>query len=250
MAFETFFENLVIHGLEYFKRYYGVYRGIVVNNSDPQKQGRVYAYVPGVGQQKAPEVWIYPAMNGAGLDRGSFWPPEVGDAVWVSFSNGDPSKPLVYWGGWYGKDDLPEEFDYADGKPDRRGFVTRGGHRVVFSDADGDERVEISWHKSEAVDDRKETPSRDGDTAFLKFTEGGIVLQVKDQKTQIVIEDGKITIDAEQVEIATGADTPAIRGNEWLQWAQTHVHGTPLGPSSPPTTPIPPTVLSKNTKLK
>lgn len=260
LSFDAFFENLVRFGLEYFKRYYGIYRGIVTDNRDPLKRGRIYARVPGVGQQAAPEVWIYPAMEGAGQDRGSFWPPEIGDSVWVSFSNGDPSKPLVYWSGWYGESkgkgisDLPAEFAYQDDSPVRRGFVTRGGHRVVFSDAEGDERVEIAWHKPKASEpDKEKTPPREGDvgtTAFLKFTENGIELQVKDQKTKLIIEDGKLTIDAVDVLIATGADTPAVRGRELDTWLKSHTHGTAWGPSSPPLSPPPPSILSKNVKLK
>jgi len=250
--FEDFLHNIALHGLEYFKRYYGSYMAIVKDNKDPTGRGRIKAYCPEVGQQDpGPAVWIQPTFQGAGKNRGTFWPPEIGDGVWVRFSNGDPSKPKSYEGGWYGKGEVPAEFATDSDVPDKRGMVTRGGHSVVFSDTPGDERIEITWHKPSAtVSDRKETPARTGQTAFLRFTEDSITLQVKDSKTQIVIEDGKITIDAEQVEIGTGADTPAMRGNEWLQWATSHVHGTAWGPSSPPTNPPPQTILSKNTKVK
>lgn len=251
--FKAFFQNLVLHGLEYFNKYYGTYMGIVQRNDDPTGRGRIQVYCPEAGHQEpGPAVWVLPASSGAGSDRGSFWPPEVGDTVWVAFSQGHSAKPQTYWGGWFGKDDVPSEFAYDDDKPRKRGMVTRGGHRIIFSDTPGDEFIEIAWFKPDSYPDEEiDTPDRSaGKTAFLKFVEDSIVLQVKDTKTQIIIEDGKITIDAEQVEIATGADTPAVRGNEWLQWAQTHNHGTAWGPSSPPLTPPPQTILSKNTKLK
>lgn len=257
--FEAFFSNLMLHGLEYFKLYYGSYMAIVRDNKDPEGRGRIQAYCPEVGQQEpGPAVWIQPAFPGAGKNRGSFWPPEIGDGVWVTFSNGNPSKPKSYQGGWFGSTEVPSEFAYDSDMPKKRGMITRGGHSIIFSDAPGDERLEITWHKPEKeVEDRKETPDRtdaDGEpvgaTAFLRFVEDSIVLQVKDTKTQIVIEDGKITIDAEDVDICTGADTPAIRGNEWLQWATAHTHGTAWGPSSPPISPPPSTLLSKNCKLK
>ena len=250
--FENFFSNLMLHGLEYFKRYYGSYMAIVRDNKDPEGRGRIQAYCPEVGQQDpGPAVWIQPALSGAGNSRGTFWPPEIGDGVWVKFANGDPSKPKTYHGGWYGTGEVPAEFATDSDVPDKRGMMTRGGHSIVFSDTPGDERLEITWHKPSAVEeDRTKTPERTGQVAFLRFVEDSIVLQVKDTKTQIVIEDGKITIDAENVDVCTGADTPAVRGNEWLQWASTHTHGTAWGPSSPPIQAPPSNILSKCTKLK
>jgi uncharacterized protein involved in type VI secretion and phage assembly len=250
--FDNFFSNLMLHGLEYFKRYYGSYMAIVRDNKDPEGRGRIQAYCPEVGQQDpGPTVWIQPSFPGAGKNRGSFWPPEIGDGVWVRFSNGDPSKPKSYQGGWFGSAEVPSEFATDSDVPNKRGFVTRGGHSIVFSDTPGDERVELTWHKpSSTVSDRTDTPARTGQVAFLRFSEESIILQVKDTKTQIVIEDGKITIDAENVDVCTGADTPAVRGNEWLQWASSHTHGTPWGPSSPPIQPPPSTILSKCLKIK
>lgn len=241
----------MLHGLEYFKRYYGIYRGQVTENRDPEGKGRIYALVPAVGQQQALEHWIYPAQDGAGSNRGSFWPPEIGDSVWVSFAKGDPSKPLVYWGGWFGGSELPSEFAYTNDRPEKRGFITRGGHRLIFNDEPGNESIELSWHKpSSDPESRRDTPDRSGQTATLSFTENGIRLTTKDTNTSLVMEDGKIVIDAKDVEIATGADQAAMRGDEWFQWALNHNHGTPVGPSTPPVTPPPRSILSRNTKLK
>jgi uncharacterized protein involved in type VI secretion and phage assembly len=251
-VFENFYHAFVLHGLEYFKKYYGVYRGTVSDNKDPENRGRIQAHVPAVGQQFAVNVWIDPAFPGAGLDRGMFWPPHVGDSVRVCFDQGDPSKPCTYWGGWFGAEDLPSEFDSGKGEtPVKRGFITRGGHSIVFDDTEGSQSLKITWRKLSEGDELK-TPARsdEGDTvAQLSFVDGGIELVFKDNQ-KIQIQDGVIKIDATKVEIATGADQKAVRGDELVQWLQAHNHGTAWGPSSPPLSPPPPTVLSSVTKLK
>lgn len=259
--FERFFQNLLNHGLEYFKKYYGVYRGIVSRNDDPEQRGRIQAHVPSVGQQFALDVWIEPAFDGAGSNRGVFWPPEVGDGVRVVFDKGDPSKPSVYWGGWFGSEDLPDEFSTSTVAigglprqvPEKRGFVTRKGHRVIFNDADGEESLEIAWHRPSPLDasvtDRAVSADREeGDTSLLRFTGDSILIENKDGST-IEITDGKVFVNIDQV-VLVGDDQDAVRGNDLLQYLKTHVHGTFWGPSSPPITPPPPTILSKNVKLK
>jgi hypothetical protein len=147
---------------------------------------------------------------------------------------------------------VPSEFAPAAGEvPRKRGFVTRGGHSIVFNDTPGEQSLEITWRKLSEGDELK-TPSRpaDGDTvAKLSFVDDGVTLVFKDDQ-KIEIQDGVIRIDAKNVEIATGADQAAIRGDEFLQAFNAHTHGTAWGPSSPPLAPPPPTVLSKVTKLK
>ena len=246
--FERFLNNLLIHGLEYFKKYYGVYRGTVTATNDPQNRGRIQAHVPTVGQQFALNVWIDPAFRGAGNDRGMFWPPEVGDSVRVAFTQGDPSCPCMYWGGWYGTGDMPSELA-PEGSPTKRGFITRGGHSLLFDDTEGEESLEITWHKPSTQPlTASETPPRTGDKATLKFVDGGITLVFKDDQ-KIEITDVEITLGASQVKIAIGADQKAVRGDDLIQYLNGHTHGTAWGPSSPPISPVPPTVLSRNVKL-
>ena len=253
--FARFFENFLFYGLEFFNKYYGCYRGDVTRNDDPQNRGRIQAQVPTVGHSAPLEVWIDPAFHAAGTNHGMFWPPEVGDGVRVTFESGDPSKPCLYHGGWFGTADVPSEFATTDqGQefkvPEKRGFITRGGHSIVFNDTDGEQSLEITWHKPKTQpSSRSDTPDRDGDTAKLTFVDGGITIVYKDNQ-KIEIKDGVIRLDASKIEIATGADQKAVRGDELVQYLNTHNHGTAWGPSSPPLTPVPVTVLSTQTKLK
>jgi uncharacterized protein involved in type VI secretion and phage assembly len=81
-------------------KYYGIYRGTVVNNIDPLQTGRILATVPDVGGL-VPTTWAMPAMPIAGKQMGVYVVPQIGAGVWVQFEAGDPDRP-VWTGGWWG----------------------------------------------------------------------------------------------------------------------------------------------------
>lgn len=82
------------------KKYYGVYRGTVVENIDPLQIGRIMALVPDVGGV-IPTTWAMPCVPIAGKQAGTFVVPQIGSGVFVQFEAGDPDKP-VWMGGWWG----------------------------------------------------------------------------------------------------------------------------------------------------
>ena len=93
------------------KRFFGKYRGSVVNNLDPLQQGRLIVLVPDVFGI-LPSSWALPCVPMAGPLMGtSFVPPPVGSSVWVEFEQGDPEAPIwvgCFWGtpetlGWMAK---------------------------------------------------------------------------------------------------------------------------------------------------
>lgn len=178
-------ESLQLRGIEEFKRYYGVYNAIVANINDPEQRGRIQVLVPVMGHTNPISVWIEPSFLGVGTDRGFFWIPEVGDNVKVTFERGDSGVPFFYLSGFYGIDDLPEEFSYdADGTPKRKGFITRLGHKLIFSDEPGNEAVHLSCHFPETTDpaltDSSLSSDRStGDIAYLDFSNNGVVLSNK-----------------------------------------------------------------------
>src|SRR5712692_10467104 len=81
-------------------RYYGKYRGLVIDNSDPQNLGRIRAKVPRlVGETEL--GWALPAFPYGGLsEQGLFLVPDVGAGVWIEFEEGHLSYP-VWTGTWY-----------------------------------------------------------------------------------------------------------------------------------------------------
>jgi len=81
-------------------KYYGVYRGTVVNNVDPLQIGRIIAIVPDVSSV-IPTTWAMPCVPIAGKQMGTFMVPQIGSGVFVQFEAGDPDRP-VWMGGWWG----------------------------------------------------------------------------------------------------------------------------------------------------
>ena len=68
----------------------GIYRGIVVNASDPLNAGRALVSVPMVHNEGG--VWAMPCIAfGAPPNSG----PRAGQEVWVMYENGDATRPVV-----------------------------------------------------------------------------------------------------------------------------------------------------------
>ena len=81
-------------------KYYGKYRGSVVNNIDPMQIGRLQAMVPDV-LGSVPSSWAMPCFPFAGIQSGMYAVPLPGTGVWVEFEQGDPDHPI--WSGcWFG----------------------------------------------------------------------------------------------------------------------------------------------------
>lgn len=80
------------------KTYFGKYRGTVINNIDPLKQGRVMVTVPDVSGL-IPSSWAMPCVPVAGLQMAIYAVPPVGAGVWVEFEQGDPDYPI--WTGCF-----------------------------------------------------------------------------------------------------------------------------------------------------
>lgn len=126
-----------LFGLEHFGRYYGIYKGFVSDNDDPEGLGRLKLSVPQVyGNGKTYEYWAFPKGMYAGKGYGQFVIPEKGDAVWVQFENGDSRFP-VWEFGWFGRGEVPE-----GASPSVKIFKTPSGHTIMLDDAN--DSIEIT----------------------------------------------------------------------------------------------------------
>ncbi len=86
-------------------RFYGKYRGTVVNNIDPLQIGRIQVSVPAVNL--IPGTWAMPCVPLAGRQEGTFMVPQVGAGVWVEFEAGDPDYPIWVGGFWGSAAEVP-----------------------------------------------------------------------------------------------------------------------------------------------
>jgi uncharacterized protein involved in type VI secretion and phage assembly len=80
-------------------KYYGKYRGTVINNIDPYQIGRIQVMVPDVSGL-IPTSWAMPCVPIAGKQMGTYFVPQVGAGVWVEFEQGDPDYPIWVGGFW------------------------------------------------------------------------------------------------------------------------------------------------------
>jgi uncharacterized protein involved in type VI secretion and phage assembly len=134
---------------------YGVTIGVVTNNKDPDKVGRVKVKFPWLSEQEE-SAWARVLTPMAGHDRGFYYLPEVDDEVLVAFEHGQVEFPYILGSLWNGKDKPPESND--DGKNNQRLIKSRSGHIIILDDTEGEEKIIIrdKTAKNEVVIDSKQ----------------------------------------------------------------------------------------------
>lgn len=117
-------------------RFYGKYRGTVINNIDPLKMGRLMAQVPDV-LGSSPSTWAMPCLPIAGKQMGMFVLPQIGAGVWVEFEQGDPDYP-IWVGCWWGSAaEVPALAQAAPPGVDNFVVQTTGQNTLMISDVPG-----------------------------------------------------------------------------------------------------------------
>jgi hypothetical protein len=67
---------------------YGLYRGVVVDPTDPQVRGRILVTIPAVLQGVS--AWAVPSVPSGSTPV----PPPIGTEVWIAFEEGDVDRPV------------------------------------------------------------------------------------------------------------------------------------------------------------
>jgi uncharacterized protein involved in type VI secretion and phage assembly len=121
------------------EKYYGKYRGVVINNIDPMQLGRLMIEVPSV-LGLLPSTWAEPCVPLAGPTgppMGVYLVPPIGAGVWVEFEQGDPSRPIWVGCRWGSAADIPTLA--RAGLPISPSIVmqTAGQNTLVISDLPG-----------------------------------------------------------------------------------------------------------------
>ncbi len=168
-------------------KYYGKYRGLVIDNIAPEQIGRVLVQVPDV-LGETPSSWAMPCVPAAGIQAGCFIVPPIGSQVWVEFEQGDPDYPIWIGGFWGVVADVPALAIAPPAIPPGQNILlqTTGQNMLLLSDA-------------------PPTPATGG--IVLKSTTGAMIV-VND--SGIYISNGKgatITMLGPVVDINTGALT-------------------------------------------
>jgi phage baseplate assembly protein gpV len=203
-------------------RYYGIYRGIVTDNQDPNSLGRIRAKVPRLlGDVET--GWALPcAPYGGTSEQGFFAIPDSNASVWILFEGGDLAYP-VWSGTWWGDGEVPES-----ATPDQKVLKTSSGHKVVLDDKAGSVVVTDS----------------NGNTVTLDSN--GIKLEDSNSNTVTMASAG-VTIKSSQINIGDPATDNLVAFTmlntaltQFASLVQSHMHvgnlGAPTGPPTPPPT--------------
>jgi uncharacterized protein involved in type VI secretion and phage assembly len=115
-------------------QFFGKFRGVVTDNSDPLQIGRIRARVPDVmGDQES--GWAMPCFPFGGSGMGFFALPCKGAGVWIEFEHGDPDYP-IWTGCWYGS--VAEVPPALLAPPYRKVLLkTEGGTSITLDDTPG-----------------------------------------------------------------------------------------------------------------
>lgn len=255
-------ENLVIRSQE---RYYGKYRGLVVDNDDPENRARVTLQVPSIMGNEAVTHWAEPCLPFGGLaGQGLFMVPEIGAQVWVEFEAGNINHPIWTGTTWQQSSDVPQEA--ADRSPNMRQLKTPSGQILSFDDTDGEEEIRL-YHPTEAelkIDPEGMVQLTDAAGARLTMDAADASIEISDSNgntitmeaagitvtdssgNEIVMEGGGIkvssrgtvSIEGSMVNVGGAGGEPLIKGQSFLSLFATHMH-TCTAPGAPTSPPIP-----------
>ena len=117
-------------------RYFGKYRGTVVQNVDPEQRGRIQVVVPDVSNV-VPTTWAMPCVPLAAKSSGTYLVPQVGAGVWVEYEQGDADYPIWTGGFWGTVAEVPALA--LAGNPVSPSIVIQSGlqHTISVSDVPG-----------------------------------------------------------------------------------------------------------------
>jgi len=120
----------------------GVRLAIVVDNKDGEGNPgyRVKLMLPWLLEQES-TCWARIAVPMAGAERGAYMLPEIGDQVLVVFEHGSMERPIVV-GALWSKQQEPVEHNQS-GNNQTKLIKSRCGHRIIFDDKDGAEKITI-----------------------------------------------------------------------------------------------------------
>jgi len=168
--------------------------GLVTDNKDPKKLGRVKVKFP-VLSDKDTSYWAPIIMLGASKNRGWFFIPEVDDEVLCLFEHGELERPLIVGALWNGKDKPPDK--NPGGNP-RRVIKSRQGSKIIFDDDQMKLIIEDGTGKGRITFDSN------GNKIIIEALDGDVCFQSPTGDTKVVAKTALFKAGT-NVEVHAGA---------------------------------------------
>lgn len=186
------------------RRFYGKYRGIVMNNQDPKMLGRLKVKVPSVLGDDVVTGWATPCSPyGGAADQGFLFIPDLKAGVWVEFEEGDLEFPIwagTFWSKPNSESELPKPNQGSDGSeqssiqnpPTSKIIKTAKGHTLQMEDADGSEMILIREGKKGhfLTMDKNGITVTDANFNTIQFTQNGISIEDANNNTVKMTQTG------------------------------------------------------------
>lgn len=209
----------------------GILIATVLENHNQEHPGEIkVSYCFGV-QGKNTSGWVPLCVPYVCHQGGSYFLPEVGSQVVVSFILGNVERPIVLGSIWTEQMKVPETSLHPQNKI--KSLQTKGGHKVTLLEEEGKESLEVLTPDNIKVllsDEHKSATlsNEEGKTKVtVNFQEGTIHLEAEQKilfsvggQTQYTIEasastieTGQITLDAQQTLKCSGQTTDVQAGN-------------------------------------
>jgi hypothetical protein len=179
------------------KSYFGMYRGLVVDNKDPEQFGRVLVWIPDLMPEVSQDqgIWARPANNPVGgrntdgnsghYYMGTSYIPKIGSWMLLFFEGGNPNRPYYFAAlDLENTKVLPENQLGGEYQHKWTIFKSHDGRTIVISDDPNDARTEITGKK------RQLTNSPSGDTDSVYAIDGNqttILFDERSGKEKILI---------------------------------------------------------------
>lgn len=185
------------------KKIYGVAVAQVINNFDSTGQARVQLMLPWL---PGCQPWARLATLMAGMARGTYFVPMIGDEVLVAFNQGDVREPYVI-GALWNTLDQPPALAPTDATT-KRLIRSPLGHELEFDDAlqtvtlksNLESKVTLSVEKAEiSTPTARVTIGKAGDvtiSATTKLTLDAPVIEIAAKATLTVQSQGVATVKA------------------------------------------------------
>ena len=118
------------------RKFWGKYRGTVLQNIDPERRGRLQLMVPDV-LSLVPSTWAeacVPLAGPTGPPMGVYMVPPIGAGVWVEFEQGDPNRPVWVGCRWGAQSDIPNQALMGNPADPNIVIQSLAQHSIMISD--------------------------------------------------------------------------------------------------------------------